>query len=166
MKWQWLALTLVVLVVGVVALRSRLRAKSNYEARVIAAAMVVYGFVVLVLAATESDVLLTPDVNINGTLKVALLAVSGGWLAQVVIILNKLAYGVRGTGRVLPVFINAVMGSLCGLVAAALAAVALGSFESLPDTAAGLAGVAGGALGITILDLVKKWYGARGPTRA
>jgi hypothetical protein len=51
------------------------------------------------------------------------------------------------------------MGSLCGLIAATLSTIPLGSFEALPDTAAGVSGVAGGALGISVLDLVKKWYG-------
>lgn len=144
MRSEWIAASLVVLIVGSAAIVWFLRLQRKRAANITASLVVLYAWVVLFLLSMESDWLLEPSVNIAGFLKKSLLSLSGGLLAAAIVELNRVANAPSSQGRVSRVFLRGVLGALCGFVAAGLAGAVSPPFAGLTDEVAVIAGVAGG----------------------
>jgi hypothetical protein len=116
-----------------------------------------YFLLVLILWGTTSTYLFKSQIEIPATLKRLLLASAGGLLAQVAVWMNRVTRGKDKTHALAPIYLDAVTGILSGIAAAALLATTKDNFTAISDQQAAVAGVAGGTLGLSFFDVIKRF---------
>jgi hypothetical protein len=84
-----------------------------------------------------------------------LLAISGGLLAQMIIILDRFLRGTLPKNRVTPLYARGGLGMLAGLVGLLIVASPYSGVEKVEDNLATLSGIGGGGLGASVLELAR-----------
>jgi hypothetical protein len=153
----WIVSSVFVLLAGSGSIIFLARGRRFHGAHVVSLLLLMYGLLVLILWGTTSPYLFTTEIDMPATLKRLLLAAAGGLLAQVAIWMNRLARGQDKGRDIAPIYLDALMGILSGIAAAALVATTKETFTSISDQQAAVAGVAGGALGLSFFDVLKRF---------
>jgi len=151
----WIVTSALVFFLGIASTFLLTRTKRSYGAQVITLLVLMYALILLLLWGTTSTYFFTQRIELPATLKRLLLAGAGGLLAQIGIWLNRLARGKDKHHHIAPMYFDAVMGTLSGLAAAAFLATYRATFTAISDQQAAVAGVAGGALGLSLFDVLK-----------
>jgi hypothetical protein len=163
----WALLSLLVFGGGSYAIvRFRQRA---HAARVVALVMIFYGMLFLLVLGGAPDWLFGAGARpFNRDQSYLFLAGGGGLLAECAKWCKRLGRRTPRGASVAPVFLDGFSGVLCGLAALAIAGALRGQLVDLTDVQAGAAGIAGGWLGLGILDLAgvayRSAYGLTGET--
>lgn len=163
MKTAWWIATALVFVgsIGASVLLSRRGAIAAAQA--IAIAFLGYALIFVALWGMSSHFIRSPEVDVPRPVKRILLAMAGGLLAQLLIILDRFLRGALPRNRVAPLYARGAVGALAGLVGLLIAAAPFSSVEGVEDHLAILCGVAGGGLGVSVLELARnKVFGSPG----
>jgi hypothetical protein len=158
----WLIGTPLVLVGAVALTMWSVKRGKPLHAQVTTIALLVYVLFVLIFWSTSShaffsDVRLAPQDG--GDAKRLLLAGTAGLLAQIVIWLNRFAHDSNIGSRVLPLYADAALGMLCGVVGLAfIATVHSVEIEKLTNAQAATSGFGGGALGLGLISVIRMWF--------
>jgi hypothetical protein len=157
----WALLSLLVFGGGAYAIvRFRRRpASASHSARVVALVMMFYLMLFLLVLGGAPDWLFGEGARpFNREQGYLFLAGGGGLLAECAKWCKRLGRQTRRGAPVAPVFLDGFSGILCGLAALAIAGALRGKLSNLTDVQAGAAGIAGGWLGLGILDLAGVAY--------
>jgi hypothetical protein len=158
----WLIGTPFALIVGAALTAWSVKRGKPLHAQVTTIALLVYLLFVLIFWSTSShaffsDMRLAPQDG--GDAKRLLLAGTAGLLAQVVIWLNRFAHDSDIGSRVLPLYADAALGMLCGVVGLAfIATVHSVEIEKLTNAQAATSGFGGGALGLGLISVIRLWF--------
>ena len=153
----WIVLSALVLLVGGASIFVLAKERRFHLAQFVSLAVLMYFLLVLILWGTTSTYLFKSQIAIPATLKRLLLASAGGLLAQVAVSLNRVTRGKDKSHAIAPIYLDAVTGILSGVAAAALLATTKDNFTAISDQQAAVAGVAGGALGLSFFDVIKRF---------
>ena len=152
----WIVSSVLVLLAGGGSTVLLARARRFHGAHLASLLLLMYALLLLILWGTTSPFLFATQIAMPATLKRLLLAAAGGLLAQVAIWMNRLARAQDKGRDIAPIYLDAVMGILSGIAAAALLATTKETFTAISDQQAAVAGVAGGALGLSFFDVLKR----------
>ena len=155
MRTAWWVATALALVcsIGGSILLSRRRAVA--AAQGVAIAFLGYAMVFVSLWGMASHFIRYPEVDVPRPAKRILLAIAGGLLAQLLIILDRFLRGALPKKRVAPLYVRGVVGALAGVVGLLIVAAPSSGLEKVEDPLAVLSGVIGGALGVSVLELAR-----------
>jgi hypothetical protein len=154
-RLRWIVMAIVA-VGGIVALH-RIGPRTNREFWLPVGHLFFLFFVLIALlfCATESDAFYYPQKRLEPVTKKLLLAGATGILVQLAIWLNRVAHGKITQYRVLSIYFDAGTGFLTGMLGAIVYGSSSTSLASLPDEKAVFGGAAGGALGLSLIDVVR-----------
>jgi hypothetical protein len=96
-----------------------------------------------------------PEVDVPRPVKLIMLSIAGGLLAQLLTILNGYVRSTLPKKRVAALYVRGAIGALAGVVGVLISAVPYSDLEKVPDSLAVLSGVIGGALGVAVLDVAR-----------
>jgi hypothetical protein len=162
MRTAWWIATAIVIVTSVVVSILLLRRKAFSAAQAVAIVVLGYAAVFTGLWGMASHFIRYPEVEVPRSVKPILLAIAGGLLAQLLIILDRFLRGGLSKNRVAPIYARGVVGMLAGLVGLLIASVPVSDVEKLSDSLATLSGVVGGGLGASVLEVARnKMFGSR-----
>jgi hypothetical protein len=166
MRTAWWIATALVLVVTVGASIIFSRRGAIAAAQAAAIAFLGYALVFTALWGMASHFIRYPEVDVPRPAKRILLAMAGGLLAQLLIILDSFLRGVLSKNRVAPLYARGAIGALAGVVGLLIAAAPFSGVEKVDDSLAILCGVAGGGLGASVLELARTRYSETKKNRA
>ncbi|MDT4968519.1 MAG: hypothetical protein QOJ64_3256 [Acidobacteriota bacterium] len=150
----WIATALVLLVcIGGSTLLARRRSISAAQA--VAIAFLAYAMVFASLWGMASHFIRYPEVDVPRPVKLIMLSIAGGLLAQLLTILNGYVRSTLPKKRVAALYVRGAIGALAGVVGVLISAVPYSDLEKVPDSLAVLSGVIGGALGVAVLDVAR-----------
>jgi hypothetical protein len=155
MKTAWWILTPLVITTFVSGAAILARRGFIPAAQSLAVAVLIYMLVFIALWGMQSHFIRSPEVAVPRPIKLILLAMTGGLLAQVLIILDALVRGKLSQKRVAVLYVRGIIGLLAGLVGVLIGATAFSGLEKLDDEFAVLCGVAGGGLGASVVNLAR-----------
>src|SRR5437868_6505197 len=112
MKTAWWIVNAIVLTAWIVASVHLSRRKAIIAAQAIAIAFLGYALVFIALWGMASSFIRYPDVEVLQPAKRILLAMTGGLLAQVLIVLDRFLKGTLPKNRVAPIYVRGITGAL------------------------------------------------------
>lgn len=158
----WLIATPVVLIGGGVITAWSAKRDKPLHAQVTTIALLVYVLFLLIFWSTSSHAFFSDMHRApadGGDAKRLLLAGTAGLLAQLVIWLNRFAHDSKIGSRVLPLYADAALGMLCGIVGLAfIATVHTVEIGKLTNAQAATSGFGGGALGLGLISVIRMWF--------
>ena len=155
MKTAWWILTPLVIATCVSGAAILARRGFIPAAQSLALAVLVYVLVFIALWGMQSQFIRTSDVDLPLPVKHMLLAMTGGLLAQVLIMLDALVRGKLPQKRFAVLYVRGLIGVLAGLVGLLIGAVPFSGIENVDDSLSVLCGVAGGGLGASVVNLAR-----------
>lgn len=156
MRIEWWIATIFVIISSVCASVFLSRHRKFSAARAVAIAVLAYATLFTILWGMASSFIRSPGVEIPRPVKRIILAIAGGLLAQLIIILDRFVRGQLSRARVSMIYARGVIGLLAGVVGLLIASIGYSSVERVDDPQAVLWGIVGGALGASVLDLARK----------
>jgi len=140
------------------------RKGENLWAQITTLALLLYILAVLIFWSTGAPFFFKPTYKLqDDDTKKLLLAGTAGLLAQIVIWLNRLAQSPDTGRRILPIYVDSIVGILCGVMGAGfLAGGRAVTVGSLQDAQAAMAGFAGGAVGLGLIAAARRYVPALG----
>ena len=155
MRTAWWILTPLVIATGVSGAAILARRRFIPAAQSLALVVLVYVLIFIALWGMQSQFIRTSGVDLPLPVKHMLLAMTGGLLAQVLIMLDALVRGKLPQKRVAVLYGRGLIGVLAGLVGLLIGAVPFSGIENVDDSLAVLCGVAGGGLGASVVNLAR-----------
>jgi hypothetical protein len=155
MKTSWWIANAIVLAAWVSISIYLSHRKAITAAQAVAIVFLGYVLVFIALWGMASSFIRQPEVEVLRPAKRILLAMTGGLLAQLLIILDQCLKGTLPKKRVAPIYVRGVTGALAGPVGLLIVSALSSSVAQVDDPLAVLCGVAGGGLGASVLALAK-----------
>jgi hypothetical protein len=126
------------------------------DAQSLAVVLISVVWVQLALVATASSLIRTSSVNLTHA-KPMLLALAGGLLAQLSILIDQAVKGTLPANCLAPIFYRALLGMLCALVGLGIVSLPHADVEQVSDQIAFIAGVTAGGMGVSVITLGQSW---------
>jgi hypothetical protein len=162
MRLEWWIATAFVLIGSVGTSAFLLRRGLIPKAQAVAIAVLGFALVFIALWGMKSHFIRNSGVEVPQPAKRILLAMTGGLLAQMIVLLDRFLRRALPKNKVAPIYVRGVLGALAGLVGLLIVAAPFPSIGNVEDPLAVLSGVAGGGLGASVLELARnKVYGNR-----
>lgn len=155
MKTGWWIVTAIVLVGSASASAFLSRRKKSAAAQAMAIVFVGYVLIFTALWGMASSFIRYSYVDVPRPAKRILLALTGGILAQFLIILDRALRGTLPKNRVAPIYFRGLIGALAGVVGLLIVSLRFASIEQVDDSLAVLCGVAGGGLGASVVEVAR-----------
>lgn len=149
--WIASAFALIAVVASVLLSRRRL----GPAAQAAAIAVLAYVLKFTSLWGMKSHFIRYPGVDVPRPVNRIMLAIAGGLLAQLIIILDRFLRGTLPKNRVTPLYDRGGMGMLAGLVGLLIVAAPYSGLEKVEDNLASLSGIVGGGLGASVLEVAR-----------